>query len=52
MKARNVTSRLIGLAAVGLVSAGVIAGTASAASNPPWKIGVSNTLRATAGARR
>ena len=45
VKARNVTSRLIGLAAVGLVSAGVIAGTASAASNPPWKIGVSNTLQ-------
>jgi ribose transport system substrate-binding protein len=45
VKARNVTSRLIGLAAVGLVSAGVIAGTASAASDPPWKVGVSNTLQ-------
>jgi ribose transport system substrate-binding protein len=43
--ARNATARWIGLAAAGLAAAGIIAGTASAASDPPWKIGVSNTLQ-------
>jgi ribose transport system substrate-binding protein len=40
-----VRARWLSLTLAGLAAGAVIAGTASAASSPPWKIGVSNTIQ-------